>query len=280
MMATLQHQGNNKQSLSSLILPFFHSPFFGFILWVVVMVSASPIPAAHAQLAEAVRNFDEGNQLYARGAYQNALDAYERALAGGYEGGALYYNMGNAYYRIDELGQAIRYYEKARRFLPNDPQLLHNLNIARSRINASFSTLPTPFWVSWWKRYVVRTGAMAFFIAGLVFYGIAAALFGHRIWTGTRSPWHRRLLSASAIAGLLLLAVAFAASLDRTLDRQAVLIADQVTLRTAPAPDAATELDVYEGVLLNVLSEQDDWLEVGLPNGVTGWIEASAAADI
>ncbi len=246
----------------------------------IFALTALPAPNAVAQLSEAARAFDAGNQHYAEGAYQEALAAYERALENGYAGGALYYNMGNAYYRLDELGQAIRYYEKARRFIPDDPQLLHNLEIARAQINAPFSSLPTPFWVTWWKRYVVRTGAMAFFIAGLLFYGVAALLLGHRTWTGTRNPWHRRTLSVTLIVGLLLLGTAFAASLDRSLDRQAVVVADQTVLHNAPQDEAASDLDIHEGILLDVLDQQDGWLEVRLPNGVTGWIQAHTAADI
>ena len=246
------------------------------LLFITVLLAAD----ARAQVSEAAHHFDQGNQHYEQGAYQNALTAYEQALTSGYTGGALYYNMGNAYYRLDELGQAIRHYEKARRFIPDDPQLLHNLEIARSRINAPFSTLPTPIWITWWKRYVVGTGAMPFFVVGLLFYGIAAVLLGHRIWTGTRNPWHRRALSASLILGVLLLAAAFGASLDRTLDRQAVVIVDQVTLRNAPQHDALSEVDLHEGVLLDVLDQEDGWIEVRLPNGVTGWIEADTAAEV
>ncbi|MFQ5568981.1 MAG: tetratricopeptide repeat protein [Rhodothermales bacterium] len=237
-------------------------------------------PDTFAQIADAVRHFDEGNQQYLQGAYQDALAAYEEALNSGYTSGALFYNMGNAYYRLDELGQAIRYYEKARRFLPNDPQLLHNLDIARSRIEAPVSALPTPFWLAFWKRYVVHTGAAVFFIVGLFFYGIAAVLIGHRTWTGTRNPWHRRALSLSLLLGILLLVTAFAASLDHTLDRQAVVVVDQIPLREAPQEDASSELNVHEGILLDVLGQQEGWLEVRLPNGVTGWIEAGAAGDV
>ena len=262
-----------------------HTPTQKHVLFCFLLVAALALlnataPAAQAQLSEAALAFDEGNQHYAEGAYQEALTVYEKALEKGYDGGALYYNMGNAYYRLDELGQAIRHYEKARRFIPDDPQLLHNLEIARAQINAPFSSLPTPFWATWWKRYVTRTGAMVFFVAGLLFYVAAAFLLGHRIWTGTRNPWHRRALSATLVVGLLLLSIAFAASLDRSLDRQAVMIANQTALRSAPQDEAPSDLDIHEGVLLDVLDQQDGWLEVRLPNGVTGWIEADTAADI
>ncbi len=243
-------------------------------------LAAAPGAPAAAQLPEAARRFDEGNRHYGAGAYQDALHAYEQALAAGYASGALYYNMGNAYFRLDELGQAIRYYEKARRLMPDDPLLRHNLEITRSRIEAPFSTLPTPLWVTWWRRYVVRLGAWPFFVAGLLGYGLAAALVGYRIWTGTRNAWHRRALSASLLLGLLLLAIAFAAALDRTSGRQAVVVAGRAALHETPTDEAPATLDVPEGIVLDVLHRQDAWMEVRLPNGVTGWIRTAAAAEV
>lgn len=194
--------------------------------------------------------------------------------------GALYYNMGNAYFRLDQLGQAIRYYEKARRLIPENAELQHNLKVARSQVATPISSLPTPVWETWWDRFVLRVGAFPFFVAGLLFYALAAALVGHRIWSGMRNPWLRRALSASVILGVVLLAIAFAASLNPTLDQRAVVVADTAALREAPADTAATELDVPEGVLVDVLQRQDTWLEVRLPNGVTGWIQADTAADV
>jgi hypothetical protein len=233
-----------------------------------------------AQVNDAVLAFDAGNEQFARGAYQEALRSYQQAIDAGYVSGALYYNMGNAYFRLDQLGQAIRYYEKARRLIPENAELQHNLKVARSQVATPISSLPTPVWETWWDRFVLRVGAFPFFVAGLLFYALAAALVGHRIWSGMRNPWLRRALSASVILGVVLLAIAFAASLNPTLDQRAVVVADTAALREAPADTAATELDVPEGVLVDVLQRQDTWLEVRLPNGVTGWIQADTAADV
>jgi tetratricopeptide (TPR) repeat protein len=227
-----------------------------------------------------VRAFDAGNTHFAEGAYQNALQSYQQAIDAGYVSGALYYNMGNAYFRLDQLGQAIRYYEKARRLIPEHPELQHNLEVAHSQIAIPVSSLPTPVWETWWDRFVLRMGAFPFFIAGLLFYALAAALIGHRIWSGTRNAWLRRTLSVSVILGLLLLAIAFAASLNPMLDQRAVVIANTTTLHESPETNAASEQDVPEGVLLDVLQQQETWLEVRLPNGVTGWIEAASAAEV
>jgi len=233
---------------------------------------------AQAQVNDAVLAFDAGNEQFEKGAYQQALQSYQQAIDAGFVSGALYYNMGNAYFRLDQLGQAIRYYEKARRLMPENAELQHNLDVARSQIATPISSLPTPVWETWWDRFVLRVGAFPFFIAGLLFYTLAAALIGHRIWSSTRNPWLRRVLSASLILGVVLLTIAFAASLNPT--QRAVVVADTAALREAPADTAATELDVPEGVLVDVLQRQDTWLEVRLPNGVTGWIQATTTADV
>ena len=236
-------------------------------------------PAA-AQVEEAVQHFDAGNRHYQQGAFAEAVAAYEAALASGYAGGAVHYNLGNAYFRLDALGHAIRHYEKARRYLPDDPGLAHNLTIARSRIDPPVSALPAPWWKQGWERYVLRAGAWPFFVAGLALYLVGMVLVGWRIWTGTRDPWQRRARAATLGLAAVLLATAFAASLDRRLDRRAVVVAEGAVLLEAPAPEAPEARVLPEGLLLQILDARDGWLEVRLPNGATGWLAEAAAADV
>lgn len=251
----------------------------GVVLLGVMLGSTAPA-AAQSPLTDAIQSFDEGNRRYQAGDYRGALSAYEAVLAAGYASGPLYFNMGNAYYRLDEIGQAIRHYERARRLMPERPELIHNLQIARSRTRDQISRLPTPVWTQWWHTLVGTVGARGLFTLGLLCYLVAMGLLGHRVWTGTRTPWHRRGLAASLFVGLILLTMAFGASLDRSAFRQAVVTADAVALRLNPSPDAASEMDIHEGIVLDVLEEQDGWVEVRLPNGITGWLEPDTIAEI
>lgn len=227
-----------------------------------------------------MQHFDEGNRRFTQGDYRGALEAYHEAEASGQVSGALFYNMGNAYYRLDQLGQAVRYYEKARRLLPDSPELAHNLEIVRARLQDQMSQLPEPFWRPWWRRFVTRFGVGGLFAAGFLLYLTAAAIAGYRIWTGTRSPWLRRGLTVSLSLGLLLVVLAFTASAERRLDRRAVVIATEIGLREAPRAGAPVTTTIHEGLLLDVLQEQDAWLQVRLPNGTTGWIDAQAVGEL
>ena len=61
--------------------------------------------------------FDEGNRLYREGDYAGAVESYERIRESGFESGALHYNLGNAWFRLGEIGPAILHYERARRVM-------------------------------------------------------------------------------------------------------------------------------------------------------------------
>ena len=62
----------------------------------VLFVFCAPALQSSAQIAPSVQAFDQGNELYREGKYQEAVDAYQKAIDGGYASGALYYNLGNA----------------------------------------------------------------------------------------------------------------------------------------------------------------------------------------
>lgn len=248
-------------------------------LLLALLLSTTLCTPARAQVAAAVQQFDEGNRQYLEGNYAAAVDAYQKALAAGYASDLLFYNLGNAYYRLDEFGQAIRYYEKARRMMPENRQLAHNLSIVRARLADQFSQVPAPFWRVWWRKVVAGVGAWGLFFGGFVFYLIAAGLWGYRIRRGTRNPWRRRALAVSAVLGAVLLTAAFAASLGGEA-RRGVVVADRVDLRAEPNETAESERVIHEGVVVDVTATEGEWVKVRLPNGVDGWLRARALADI
>ncbi|MEZ4702857.1 MAG: tetratricopeptide repeat protein [Rhodothermales bacterium] len=252
----------------------------GFFLVALLAAATGFARPAGAQVSEAVLAFDQGNQLYRDGQYEQAIAAYQSAIDQGYASGALYFNMGNAYYRLDRIGQAIRYYEKSRRLTPESAELLHSLEIARGHTVDQFSHVPQPVWVAWWHSHITRTGGRGLLWGGLLLYFVAAGLFAGRILRGWRNPWLRRLRAVTTLAATVLLVAAFAASIQSTSERTAVVVATQTALRDAPLETSGTELTIHEGLVVDVLGNADAWAEVRLPNGTRGWVETSALADV
>ncbi len=255
----------------------FRLPVLSLVLF--FLVCAWPV-SVNAQIEAAVQSFDEGNDLYRTGNYQDAIDAYRKAIDGGYTSGALYYNLGNAYYRLDELGQAVRYYEKARLLTPENAELLHNLEIAAAKSIDQFSQLPAPIWVKWWRTTTARTGGKWFFWLGLLFYILAITIIVYRIRTSSRNPWVRRARAISVLLGLIFLVAAFVASVNSVATAQAVILVEQVDLKEEPDTASNTELAIHEGLVVDIIQNDNDWLEVRLPNGAHGWVPADVIGDI
>lgn len=246
-----------------------------FISTYLLLITATPRLAA--QPAEAQRHFETGNKCYAEAQYDEALAAYQRVLNAGRASGALYYNMGNTYFRMGELGQAIRYYEKARQLIPENPELAHNLDIARQKADGTGSTSTRS---SGGVTLLAALDVEMTFILGLLLYLLGLGAGFYRIWISDSRAWLRAGAWSAAIAGLLIVALALGASLARTMDRRAVVITDQAILYAAPDPGAPRDTTVGEGLMLKLQRRRPAWSEVRLPNGTTGWLRSEVIGDV
>ena len=93
-----------------------------------------------------------GDSAYSAGDYATAIDVYERLLADG-ESAVLYYNLGNAYYKEDEMAHAILNYERALRLAPSDKDIRFNLELARSKTIDRTSERIEIFFVRWFRSF-------------------------------------------------------------------------------------------------------------------------------
>ncbi len=82
---------------------------------------------------QTVELYRQGNLLYEGGKYAEASRTYERIIVRGLRNGHVYYNLGNAYYKQDQIGRAILAYERASRLIPRDGDLKNNLELANER---------------------------------------------------------------------------------------------------------------------------------------------------
>ena len=230
-------------------------------------------PVQAQQLEDALRLFDEANRLVESGTYEDAIDQYHAVIESGYESGALYHNLAGAYYRLDELGEAVRYYERARRLLGDDPQLLHNLQIIESRVQRPFSELPTPFWRAWWNQLFGQYSARPFLSIGISLYLIACMLYAQLLWSRIRSSWHRRARAGALASGLTLLLIAVVISSERNSIQGASIL--EPTIMTTETGS----IEVPEGVRVTLVGEAVAGTEVRLPNGVQGYVDANILGD-
>ncbi len=233
------------------------------------------LPAAPAEAQSAF--FDEGNRLYQTGDFQGALDRYQRILDEGIESGELFYNIGNAHFRLGELAPAILNYERARRLMPGDDDLLANLALARSMTVDDIDPRPE-FWlfrvIGWWVGLLPRAALIRLVALAWVTAVAGAAVVVLRPGPGL-AAWARRTALAAAAVTLVFGVNLVARELDLGADEEAIVMADKVQVQSAPSDDPALQIfAVHAGAKVIVDRRADDWVEIVLENGAVGWMRA------
>lgn len=240
----------------------------------VLVLIASSVPGEVRGQEEI---FARGNQLYQEGDFEGAIEAYEAVRTAGFEGAALHYNLGNAYFKAGDLGRSILEWERALALAPGDADALANLELARSLTADAVEPLPR-FWlfsaVSWWVRLLPR-GALMALVTGawlLVGAGLVARILGRGSDLG-------RLGTGVALVGAVVVIVFGANLVARELrlgqPERGVILVRAVPVRSAPAAeDDLTLFEIHEGTSVRVEQRTGAWAEVVLDDGKVGWVPA------
>ncbi len=221
--------------------------------------------------------FAEGNRFYGSGAYQDAVTRYEALVASGHANASVYYNLGNAHYKLQDLASAILYYEKARKLDPADPDIEANLNFVNLGITDRIQPLPEFFIESWWRGLVFSQTLTMWSVLAVIAWLLAFALLAAYLYA-----YRPRLKRAAFYGGvavmvvaLSLLAVAYTQHRIQTDHRDAVVFRGKVPVKSAPAEGEKTLFVIHEGTKVRIADEVNDWIKVTLPNGNEGWIESA-----
>ena len=221
--------------------------------------------------------FDEGNQRYQEGDFDGALASYGRILDDGLESGELYYNVGNTYFKLGELGPAILYYERARRLMPGDDDLLANLELARSLTADEVTPLPG-FWlfrvVGWWVALLPRQ-ALVWLVALAYLTAMAAVILVILRPATVPAAWGRRVAIACATVTVVFGVNLAARELGIGAAEEAVIMAEETEVQSAPSDDSALQIfAVHEGTKVRIDRRSDAWIEIVLEDGKVGWVRA------
>ncbi len=221
--------------------------------------------------------FDAGSRAYLDGDWAGALDYWKQIETSGYQAGELFYNMGNAYFKLSEPGEAILYWEKADRLMGENSDLSANLAIARARL---VDKLDEPVRLPIWNKFDRLRAAFprdTLALGGTVFCFLVFATLGIRKWAWRGFAARRRLtrlvwaLVVVLAVDLSLLALDVRDDLTR---REGVLTETEVQVLSAPAEETGKLLfSLHEGTKVRVLRELEGWFEISAGTDRQGWVK-------
>ena len=219
----------------------------------------------------------EADSAYAQGHYQQAARDYETLLQQGVST-AIYYNLGNAYYRMDDMPHAVLNYERALLLSPGDADVRFNLQMARSKTVDKITPESEMFFVTWYHMLVNFTSVDGW--ARMALCALAVAIFLALLYLFASPVWMRKAGFFGAVAMLLLFVVAniFAYAQKQGFVRRsgAIIMAPAVTVKSTPAKQGTDLFILHEGTRVEITDgTMRQWKRIRLADGKEGWIETS-----
>ncbi len=217
----------------------------------------------------------EADSAYVDGRYQQAAEVYEQLLSEGVSP-ELYYNLGNCYYRMEEMPQAILAYERSLRLAPGDADIRFNLQMARSKTVDKIVPESEMFFVTWYRSVVNMTSADGWGRTALVALALAIVLL--LIYLFTNPLWLRKLGFFGGLAMLVLLLVSniFAWQQMRQAENRsgAIIFESAVPVKSTPTNNGTDLFILHEGTRVDIIDQtMNDWREIRVPDGKQGWVE-------
>ena len=220
----------------------------------------------------------QGNDHYLKGEYELAVQVYQAVVDSGYSSAELYYNLGNAYYKSNNITLALVNYERAYILDPKDADIRNNLDVAREFVVDRIEVLPEFFLKTAWYGFVKVFDADVWAIMSIVTFLLALALFlvyflSGRLGIRRFSFWIALIMLFLSLSTLL-----FAGQQEKLITRHnlAIVSTPSVSIKSSPDDNSGTDLFLlHEGTRVRVADELGDWREVVLSDGNRGWLKES-----
>lgn len=218
--------------------------------------------------------FDEATTAYNAGEYEKAIDLYTSILNNGQHSAAVYYNLGNAYYKLNKIAESIYFYEKALLLTPNDDEIKNNLAYAQNMTLDAIDTVPETG-IS--RLYKNITGKLTFdqwaylSIAAMLAFILLYILFYYSNYS-TRKRWTFIGSLIALFISLIAILFAFIQENDYNALQPAIIFAEESNIKSEPNEASQQIFVIHAGTKVNVLDELNDWNKIKLADGKTGWI--------
>ncbi|MCL1822220.1 MAG: tetratricopeptide repeat protein [Prolixibacteraceae bacterium] len=205
----------------------------------------------------------------------DAISTYRKILPqGGEETSMIAYNLGNAYFKSDDVVKAILNYERAKLLAPQNEDIDFNLQIANQYIVDQIETLPQPFFVGWRSRIVNKNSAdgwakisVVSFILFLFLLG--SFLFARYVWFKRISFWIGLMAVIVSVSGFSFGNRQKAKSIERN---TAIVTSPRVTVKGSPAENGTDLFLIHEGLKVEITGSLNNWKEIRLSDGNKGWL--------
>ena len=219
-----------------------------------------------------------GDSAYIKNDYKSAIQIYEALLEKG-EAAEVYYNLGNCYYKTNDIAKSILNYERALLLDPGNTDIRVNLEMARAKTVDKITSIPDIFFVAWIKSLINCLSVDAWAKCGILFFIlflVAVALF---FFSKQASLKKGGFIGGIVFLILVVLSNVFASQQKAVLVNRnaAIVLVPSVTVRSTPSESGTSLFILHEGSKVELKdNSMREWKEIRLEDGKVGWVPTSS----
>ena len=221
--------------------------------------------------------FDQSNDFYTDGKYQMAIDGYKDILNSGFESAELYYNLGNAFYKLNNIPESNFFYEKARSISPTDEDILINLSYAQNLRIDKIEKLPITQTQNLKINILNLLSERGWSVLLIILSWIACVSF--LLYLSVNNSGNKRIFFTQFIILMIGFIVVFTINYEKkNLNNEMFAIIYDKEIEVWSEPNKISELKflLHEGTKVKQVDTIQDWVNIQLENGTLGWIQSSS----
>jgi len=221
--------------------------------------------------------FQKATTAYNDGKYDEAITDYLKIIANGKHSPELYFNLGNAYYKLNKVAPSIYYYEKALLLNPNDVELKNNLAYAKNMTLDAIENLPETNFKSMYKKVTgyYTFDQWAYINIALILLFVIAYISFRNFHSATK----KRISFIGSLTCLFLSLLAMIAAYlnysDYKQKKPAIVFEEESIVQAEPNNRSQEVFRLHEGTKVYVLDNLNDWYKIKLADGKSGWISSN-----
>ena len=213
--------------------------------------------------------FTIANQDYANQSYLQAIDKYQSILSSGTQSSELYYNLGNSYYRLNEIHQAIYNYEKSLKLNPNFTEAYENLELCNLKLIDKIEKMPEIFYKIYYKNLKIFFSTKWWKITSLILIWSFAFIYLIKIITNRNFNF---LQNTVLVFSLLFFIIYQDISNDSLENKEAIIFSQVIDIMSAPSNKANKLFTLHIGTKVKINDQIENWVNISLANGNKGWV--------
>lgn len=222
--------------------------------------------------------FTLANKFYTEGKYTEAITNYEAIVASGKVSAELYYNLGNAYFKLNDIAHAILYFERAYLLNPSDDDISFNLDLARAYTTDKIEAIPDFFVVEWFMSIsnIFSSNAWAFLANS--FFVLALILLIIYQFSGKYLIKKNAFITSWITLLLFMVSLSFSISQKNRIinSKHAIITTSAISVKSSPSDTSNDLFILHAGTKIETLRNVGEWYEIRIADGNKGWLPKSA----